>query len=183
MEEAFIFSTKLLLTLSWRRCLLYRNQSINLLCKSMDWFLYDRDLHHEKVKFRFEIHELKRVTAWKYDRSISHERVKTSEIKNYFKHLFNKYKWIRQHDILLKLTDIGLFFFLLWVIFLQLSCRDLKPAAFLVFIKFQRNFTDGDFIGKYKLAFNFNFFMMEVPIIYKPVHWFALQINGLVSMW
>ena len=27
----------------------YRNQSIGSLCKSMDWFLYDRDLHHERV--------------------------------------------------------------------------------------------------------------------------------------
>ena len=27
-----------------------RNQFINLLCKSVDWFLYDRDLCHEKVK-------------------------------------------------------------------------------------------------------------------------------------
>ena len=30
-------------TLSWRRSLSYRNQSINFLCKSFDWFLYDRD--------------------------------------------------------------------------------------------------------------------------------------------
>ena len=37
-------------TLSWRRALSYRNQSINLLCKSMNWFLYDRDLRHEGVK-------------------------------------------------------------------------------------------------------------------------------------
>ena len=28
------------LTLSWRRQLSYRNQSIDLLCKSVDWFLY-----------------------------------------------------------------------------------------------------------------------------------------------
>ena len=28
----------------------YRNQSIDLQRKSMDWFLYDRDLHHERVK-------------------------------------------------------------------------------------------------------------------------------------
>ena len=28
----------------------YRNQSIDLVCKSMDWFLYDKDLHHERVK-------------------------------------------------------------------------------------------------------------------------------------
>ena len=37
------------LTLSWRRSLSHRNQSIDLLCKSMDWFLYDRDLRHESV--------------------------------------------------------------------------------------------------------------------------------------
>ena len=35
--------------LSWRRSLLYRNQAIDLQSKSMDWFLYDRDLHHERV--------------------------------------------------------------------------------------------------------------------------------------
>ena len=28
-----------------------------------------------------------------------------------------------------------------------------------------------------------NSFMTEVPIIWKPVHWFAEQINGLVSIW
>ena len=37
------------LTLSWRRPLSYRNQSIDLLRKSMDWFLYDNALHHEWV--------------------------------------------------------------------------------------------------------------------------------------
>ena len=31
----------------WRRSLSYRNQSINLLCKSVDWFLYDRELRHQ----------------------------------------------------------------------------------------------------------------------------------------
>ena len=25
--------------------------SLDLLCKSMDWFLYDRDLRHERVKY------------------------------------------------------------------------------------------------------------------------------------
>ena len=38
------------LTLSWRRPLLCRNQSIDLLCKSMDWFLYDNGPRHERVK-------------------------------------------------------------------------------------------------------------------------------------
>ena len=36
-------------TLSWRKPLSYRNQSIDLLCKSMDWFLYDNGLRHERV--------------------------------------------------------------------------------------------------------------------------------------
>ena len=39
-----------LLTLSRRRPLSYRNQSIDLLRKSMDWFLYDNGLRLEKVK-------------------------------------------------------------------------------------------------------------------------------------
>ena len=37
------------LSLSRRKSLSYRNHSIDLLCKSMDWFLYDRDLHPERV--------------------------------------------------------------------------------------------------------------------------------------
>ena len=37
------------LILSWWRSLSYRSQSTDLLCKSMKWFLYDRDLRHEKV--------------------------------------------------------------------------------------------------------------------------------------
>ena len=28
----------------------YRNQSTDLLYKSMDWFLYDNDLRHKRVK-------------------------------------------------------------------------------------------------------------------------------------
>ena len=39
-----------ILTLSWRRPLSYRNQAIDLLRKSMDWFLYDMGLRHERVK-------------------------------------------------------------------------------------------------------------------------------------
>ena len=41
---------KINLTLSWRRPLSYRNQSIDLLRKSMDWFLYDIGFRHERVK-------------------------------------------------------------------------------------------------------------------------------------
>ena len=38
------------LSLSWRRFLPYRNQTIDLLCKSIDWFLYDIGFRHERVK-------------------------------------------------------------------------------------------------------------------------------------
>ena len=38
------------LTLSRRRPLSNRNQSIDLQSKSMDWFLYDNSLRHERVK-------------------------------------------------------------------------------------------------------------------------------------
>ena len=41
-----------LLSLSWRRLLSCRNQSIDLQRKWTDWFLYDRALRHERVKNR-----------------------------------------------------------------------------------------------------------------------------------
>ena len=41
------------LTLSRRRPLSYRNQSIDLGSKSMDWFLYDNGLRLERVKSTF----------------------------------------------------------------------------------------------------------------------------------
>ena len=44
--------SNLSLTLSWRKPLSYRNQSIDLLCKSMDWFLYDNNLRHERVNYK-----------------------------------------------------------------------------------------------------------------------------------
>ena len=50
--EVNINDRALPLTLSWRRPILYRNQSIDLRSKSMDWFLYDIGLRHERVKWR-----------------------------------------------------------------------------------------------------------------------------------
>ena len=44
-----IVTNEFLLTLSWRKLLSYRNQSIDLQTKSMDWFLYDDSLRHERV--------------------------------------------------------------------------------------------------------------------------------------
>ena len=40
-----------ILILSWQRLLSDRNQSIDLLGKSMVWFLYDNGLRHERVKY------------------------------------------------------------------------------------------------------------------------------------
>ena len=45
-----ILKNAFLLTLSRRRPLSYRNQSIDLESKSMDWFLYDNGLRLEKFK-------------------------------------------------------------------------------------------------------------------------------------
>ena len=41
----------LCLTLSWQRSLSYRTQSIDLLAKSVDWFLYDKSLRDERVRW------------------------------------------------------------------------------------------------------------------------------------
>ena len=43
-----------------------RNQSIDLFCKSMDWFLYNRDLRHERFKTLFiHIHRESVLTCCK----------------------------------------------------------------------------------------------------------------------
>ena len=41
---------KRVLTFSWRSSVPYRNQSIDLWSKLINWFLYHRDLRHERVK-------------------------------------------------------------------------------------------------------------------------------------
>ena len=47
----FLFIKVAGLTLSWPKSVSYRNQSTDLQSKSMDRFLYDRDLHPERVKY------------------------------------------------------------------------------------------------------------------------------------
>ena len=50
------------LTFNYQCSLSYRNQSINLQSKLMDWFLYDRDLRHEQVKLNhIELQTLSKV--------------------------------------------------------------------------------------------------------------------------
>ena len=50
-SEAAILTSSL--NLPWRRSLSYWNQSIDLLSKSVDWFLCDNDLRHERIKTVF----------------------------------------------------------------------------------------------------------------------------------
>ena len=50
-SEAAILTSSL--NLPWRRSLSYWNQSIDLLSKSVDWFLCDKDLRHERIKTVF----------------------------------------------------------------------------------------------------------------------------------
>ena len=59
---AYMFSStyELLLTLSCQSSLSYRNQSIGMLCKSLDWFLYDRDFRHQRVKILVPVIQKKR---------------------------------------------------------------------------------------------------------------------------
>ena len=49
----FSNSNSISVTLSWPRSLSYRKQFIDLLNKSVDWFLYDRDLRNERLNQKF----------------------------------------------------------------------------------------------------------------------------------
>ena len=42
----------------------YRNRSIDLLYKSMDWFVYDNGLRHERVNSIFQVLRSKSGNVW-----------------------------------------------------------------------------------------------------------------------
>ena len=68
--------TIFILTVSWRRPLSYRNQSIDLRCnKSMDWFLYDNGLYHERVKLSPSIKLIRNNTHLPFINLITDEKV------------------------------------------------------------------------------------------------------------
>ena len=60
------FLSPIILTLSWRRSLLYRNHSIDLISKLTDWFLYDRGYHHERVKHSSGIIRMRILNPLRY---------------------------------------------------------------------------------------------------------------------
>ena len=51
LDDAMDCTKEHLINPSWRRLISYRNQSIDLLRKSVDWFLYDIGQRHERVKY------------------------------------------------------------------------------------------------------------------------------------
>ena len=63
-----------LLTLSWRRPISYRSQSIDLFRKSMDWFLYDIGLRHERFKYR-KMRFLKHIALGTFQKYITYVEV------------------------------------------------------------------------------------------------------------
>ena len=89
---------KLLLTLSWRRPSLYRNQSIDLRNKSMDWFLYDNGLRHETVNPARPLHPTEEICGWKS---------------------FEKHQWQRTALVLAKKEK----FFQRWHVVFDIFCK------------------------------------------------------------
>ena len=74
------------LTLSWWRPLSYRNQSIDFLCKSAYWFLYDNGFHHERVKSILEVDFLNLkiyIQSLKYTWSILFELIHFFQTQKY----------------------------------------------------------------------------------------------------
>ena len=73
-------SSLMRLALSWRRPLSYRNQSIDLFRKSMDWFLHGKCLRHERVKQR------------RFDKVLLHYQGKFNNILDELKNHLNELK-------------------------------------------------------------------------------------------
>ena len=73
--------------LSWRRPLSYRNQSIDLQIKSMDWFLYDNGLRHERVKWK----------SWRGDAYLIYNRFWGTKFSTFI-------IWFQENEVLSKLT-------------------------------------------------------------------------------
>ena len=102
-----------MLTLSWRRPISYRKQSIDLRSKSMDWFLYDIGLRHERLN---ENHTHRGVSRTKLN---IYDGASLTSVKPYFKNVLNSIEWplssifytthpfVREKSLLL---TMGLFF-------------------------------------------------------------------------
>ena len=90
------------LTLWWRRSLSYRNLFIDLLYKLIDWFLFDRDLRHKRVK---SLHALEQIRDQSKKVSlicftgpgrVSADRIDTLQFLNFEWRYENKEEELRQ---------------------------------------------------------------------------------------
>ena len=97
-----IYLNALCLNLSWWRSLLYRNQSFDFLCKSMDLFLYNNDsIMKELIDIHilvllFNLHTESRVLKYKWKTEYAHQKSiqwKIHIIKIYFILEWKKYVW------------------------------------------------------------------------------------------
>ena len=100
-----IFIVSDYLTLSWRRPLSNRNQSIDLPSKSMDRFLYDIGLHHERVNI--DVREVR--SFFKKNKSMWQGNFFPSRRRNWI-HVFRKYfsNYVYPKGINKKLKEIGI---------------------------------------------------------------------------
>ena len=83
------------LTLSWWRFLSYRNQFIDLLSKSMDWFLYDMNLHHGR--FNQVLPKMSHATRLKFSSTIIQSFsyfIRETRIKRNKSQLFRETTWV-----------------------------------------------------------------------------------------
>ena len=132
------------LTISWWRSLSYRNQSIDLVCKSMDWCLYGRDLCHERVKSEERAKKNLVISIYFY-----------SKMKPVFPRMKNPNSWI---------------FWTFRILIGKIS--SMQPStSFCQKLSFQCKYLAGG--NHIPRNLDFSYFMMEVPIIWKPVHWFV----------
>ena len=130
MNELWIrFLCSNFINLLWRRPLSHRNKSIDLLRILMDWFLYDIDLRHKRVKDEILARAL---TFWLFD-FLTNYIVRTcfytaQKIKFSIKDFFCKCDQIRRkHRIwsqLLKKSAMENFIF--WAVLLWALIKKLK---------------------------------------------------------
>ena len=101
--------SKYSLTLSWRRPLSYRYQSIDLLRKSMNWFQYDNGLHHERVKRRVAFISSETLVSFSWSLENNHFYNEPTLMKtpcyDSVKCLSIKKTQFQQHDLVLKLFN------------------------------------------------------------------------------
>ena len=112
--------------LSWWRSLLYKNQSIDLQNKLMDWFLYDKNLHHEIVNafqlscFHWDIfldyNKIIDIYASKYQRRML---LISPLSKNLAVEMFNATKTHKAY------TDFGIFS----LYFIVVICKNFRFAS------------------------------------------------------